>query len=276
MEDPDMTDAAETVHVAWGVSRAESVRDALRLQGCADRVIALSHDLSIGPIASLDGAARRAWLAANTRDDDDEDPVDLEAPWAEAIAAGLHPVFWVCRTQVGEHACLLAFAARMAGRPFDIVDATGFDFTGFSQVSSIWSLSQLRPEEIVASGLIRRRRPFARAERDAAAAAWVQLCRENAPLRILRDGRLVSAPLTQFDAMLVRLAAPDRELLIKLVARLLQHLEEALDPPARDCNYEFLFARILALGAAGKLEVTGPGPGMRDYTVRRPDAPAPA
>lgn len=273
-----MNDAAETVHVAWGVSRAESVRDALRLQGCADRVIALSHDLSLGPIASLDGAARRAWLAAHTRDDDDEDPVaavDFEAPWAEATAAGLHPVFWVCRTQVGEHACLLAFAARMAGRPFDIVDATGFDFTGFSPILPIWSLSQLRPEEIVAAGLIRRRRPFTRAERDAAAAAWAQLCRENAPLRILRDGRLVSAPLTQFDAILVRLAAPERELLIKLVARALQHLEAEPDPPGRDCNYEFLFARILALGAAGKLEVTGPGPGMRDYAVRRPDATPP-
>lgn len=276
-----MTDAAETVHVAWGVSRAESVREALRLQGCAERVIALSHDLSIGPIASLDGAARRAWLAANTRDDDEDpvdpvDPVDFEAPWTDATAAGLHPVFWVCRTQAAEHACLLAFAARMAGRPFDIVDATGFDFTAFSQVSPIWSLSQLRPEEIVASGLIRRRRPFTRAERDAAAAAWAQLCRENAPLRILRDGRLVSAPLTQFDAVLVRQAAPDRELLIQLVARTLQHLEADLDPPGQDCNYEFLFARILALGRTGVLEVTGPGPGMRDYAVHRPARRSPA
>ncbi|MCJ2074049.1 DUF1835 domain-containing protein [Methylobacterium sp. J-030] len=273
-----MTDAAETIHVAWGVSRAESVREALRLQGCAERVIALSHALTVGPIASLDGQARRAWLAANTRDDDEDRPdqVDLEAPWAEATAAGIHPVFWVCRTDAAEHACLLAFAARMAGRPFDIVDATGFDFTDFSQVSPIWSLGQLRPGEIVASGLGRRRRPFARAERDAAAAAWAQLRRENAPLRILRDGRLVSAPLTQFDAVLVRQAAPDREPLIALVARTLRHLDAALDPPGQGCSHELLFARILALGRAGKLEVTGPGPGMRAYAVRRPAAHAPA
>lgn len=274
-----MTEATETVHLAWGVSRAESVREALRLQGCAARVIALSHDLSLGPIASLDGAARRAWLAANTRDDADEDPVapvDCEAPWAEATAAGIHPVFWVCRTQVAEQACLLAFAARMAGRPFDIVDATGFDFTGFSPVSPIWSLSQLRPAEIVASGLIRRRRPFTRAERDAAATTWARLCRENAPLRIVRDGCLVSAPLTQFDSVLLRQAAPDRERLIQLVARTLQHLEAALDPPGQGCSHTILFARILALGRAGALEVTGPGPGMRDYAVRRPAAPPPA
>jgi hypothetical protein len=160
----------------------------------------------------------------------------------------------------------------MAGRPFDVVDATGLDVPGVGRVSSIRSLGQLRPAEIVAAGLGERRRPFSRAERDAAVAAWTQLRRENAPLRVVRDGRLVSAPLTHFDALLTGQASEEREPLIELVARVLDKLDSGLDQPGRGCSHELLFARILALGEVGALEVTGPGPGMRDYEVRGPAA----
>lgn len=101
-------------------------------------------------------------------------------------------------------------------------------------------------------------------------ARWARLRRENAPLRIVRDGTLVSAPLTHFDEALKGFATREWELLIKLVARVLGHLDAGSDQPGQGCSYELLFARILALGQAGALEVTGPGPGMRDFKVRRP------
>lgn len=280
-----MTEASEVVHVAWGVSRADSVREALRLQGCEERVIALSGALSVGPIASLDPEPRRVWFEANTRSD--EEPCgsmgdtmgDPETPWRKATFAGVHPVYWVCLTDAAEHACFLEFAFRMAGRPFDIVDATEFDVSGVSRVSPVWSLGQLRPAEIVASGLGGRRRPLTRAESAAAAADWTRLRRENAPIRIVQNGRLVSAPLTHFDSVLTEKASPDREMLTKLIARVLHHLDTDSAQPGQGCSYELLFARILALGQAGALEVTGAGPGMRGYEVRkfavRPAAPDP-
>lgn len=265
-----MTGTSEVIHVAWGASRANGVRDALRLQGCEERVVALSHALSVGPIDTLDPDTRRAWLDDNLRADDEPsaERTDAEAPWAEATAPGVHPVYWVCLTDAGEHACFLEFAYRMAGRPFDIVDATGVDFSCVSRVSPVWSLGQLRPGEIVASGLGGRRRPFTRAEGDAAVADWARLRRENAPVRVVRDGRMFSVPLTHFDAVLIGLAGRDEELLVKLVARALNHLDAGLDQPGQGCSYELLFARILVLGEAGVLDVSGPGPGMRDYAVR--------
>ncbi len=270
-----MSAAHEVVHVAWGGSRADGVRDALRLQGCEERVIPLTHTLSLGPIYPFDTAARQAWGKANMRmhDEPRQERTDLEAPWTEATASGVHPVYWVCLTDPSEHACFLEFASRMAGRPFDIVDATSVDFSGVCRISPIWSLGQLRPEEIVASRLGERRRPFTAPEREAAMAAWSRLRRENAPVRVLRDGCLVSVPLTHFDGILTGQASSEWEILVNLVARTLCHLDTELDPPCHGCSDELLFARILALAAAGSLEVTGPGPGMRDYEVRRPAAP---
>jgi hypothetical protein len=267
-----MADVSKSVHVTFGVSRADSIRGALRLEGCEARVIALSHALSIGPIDPLDAEVRRAWFAANLRADDElcVDGSDPEAPWMEATSASVHPIYWVCLTDAAEHACFLEFATRMAGRPFDIVDATGSAFTGNSQELLAWSLGQLRPEEILASGLGRNRRLVSRAESDAAVAAWSQLRRENAPLRIVRDGHLVSAPLTHFDPVLVGQATPEWQRLATLISRTLHHLDSDVDSPGQGCSYELLFARILALGEAGALEVTGPGPGMRDYDVRLP------
>lgn len=266
-----MTGALEVVHVAWGAARADSVRQALRLQGCAERVIALTHVLDVGPIEPFDPDARRVWFAENTRPDDepDEVPTDPEVPWAEATDPGVHPVYWVCLTDAAEHACFLRFVTRMAGRPFDFVEVIGSDFPRPGAASPVWSLGQLRPEEMVASNLGGRRRPFTEAENEAAKARWAKLRWENAPLRIVRDGTLVSAPLTHFDAVLTGFATGEWELLIKLVARVLGHLDDGLDQPGQGCSYELLFARILALGQAGALEVAGTGPGMRDFKVRR-------
>lgn len=266
-----MTGASKVVHVAWGAARADSVRQALRLQGRAERVIALTHVLDVGPIEPFDPEARRIWFAENTRPDDDPEgePTDPEAPWAEATDPGVHPVYWACLTDAAEHACFLRFASRMAGRPFDIVEV-GSDFRRPGAASPVWSLAQLRPEQMVAADLGGRRRPLTGAESDLAVARWTKLRQENAPLRIVRDGTLVSAPLTHFDDALTGFATREWELLIKLVARVIGHLDDGSDQPGQGCSYELLFARILALGKSGALEVTGPGPGMRDFKVRRP------
>lgn len=264
-----MTRETETVHVAYGISRADAIREALRLQGCEERVIALPATLSHGPIDPPDPIAREAWVRTNLRCGSYDDWREPEEPWAEVTAPDVHPVHWVCLTDAGEHACFLEFASRMTGRPFDIIDATGVDFAGVSRVSRVWSLGQLRPEEIVASGLRERRRAFTDDDSRAAMADWARLRRENAPLRVVRDGRLVSAPLTHFDPILIEQASPVGEMLIELVARLLHHLDAELGQPGQGCSYELLFARILVLGEAGALEVTGPGPGMRDFMVHR-------
>ena len=265
-----MACATEIVHVAFGVSRADAIRDALRMQRCGERVVALPATLSHGPIDPPDPDVRQAWVRTVLRCDPLDDCRESEAPWTEATAPSIHPVYWVCLANAGEHACFLEFAHRIVGRPFDIVDATGLDFVTRNGVRSPWSLGLMRPKDIVASGLRGRRRPYTRTEGDAAAAAWARLRAENAPLRIVRDGCLVSAPLTHFDAALVARSLPEWEVAARLIGRVSHHLSSEVDPPGQGVGDIVLFGRMLALGDMGHLDVRGRAPGMRDYDVRRP------
>jgi hypothetical protein len=127
----------------------------------------------------------------------------------------------------------------------------------------------MRPEEIVASSLRNRRRPYTSAEGEAAVATWARLRAENAPLRVIRDGRLTSAPLSHFDDALVAQAFPDWEVAARFVGRVIHRLSFEVDTPGQGVGDVVLFGRMLALGDAGDLDVRGPGPGMRDYEVRR-------
>jgi len=265
-----MPGEAEIVHVAWGASRADTIRDALRSQGDEARVVALAGALHFGPINPPDPDVRHAWLRAVLRPDPYADQREAEEPWIEATSARVHPVYWVCMSDAAEHASFLEFAFRMNGRPFDIVDATALDFVTRDGIRKPSSLGIMRCEDIVASGLRDKRRVFTRAECDAAAAAWAVLRREDAPLRVMRDGRLVSAPLTFFDAALISQATPDWEVAARVIGRTMQHLTDEVDPPGQVVSDIILFGRLQALGDAAGLEIRGPGPGMRNYEVRTP------
>ena len=255
-----MSEDTKTVHVTYGVSRADSVRDALRTQGCDARVIGLPSALNLGPINPPDPEVRITWFRTVLRCELDNAPCEPEQPWTDATSPDVHPVYWVCLTDAAEQASFLEFAFRMVGRPFDIVDATGLDFVTRDGVRSPWSLGIMRPEDIVASGLKNGRRAFSRSECDAATRAWRRLRREDAALRVIWDGHLVSAPLTHFDGVLIDQAAADWEVAARLIGRTLAHLTDDVDPPGQGVSDIVLFGRVLALGDAGALDVRGPGP----------------
>lgn len=202
---------------------------------------------------------------------------EVEEPWVEATSESVHPVYWVCRANAHEHASFLAFTDRMAGKPFDVIDATDIEIveaSGFEVtqrgIRTIPGLGALRPEDIVACGLKARRRPFTPAESEAARAAWARLRRQNASLRIMRDGVLVSVPLTHLDAFITGQATPEWEKAGYLIGRTMVHLAQDVGPPVHCPNDSVLFGRILALVDSGALDVAGPGPSMRDYQVRAP------
>ncbi len=96
------------------------------------------------------------------------------------------------------------------GRPFDFADATALAIPTADGIRTPWSLGLMPRRDIVASNLDARR---------AASDAWSRLQRENVPFRILRDGRLVSAPIAPYDALLVGQAGPDWEIAARLFGR---------------------------------------------------------
>ena len=194
----------------------------------------------------------------------------MDAQATEAVAPGIAPVFWACLINPMEHACFLAFAARMQDRPFDIVDATDLDVATLDGVQRPGSLGSMRVQDIVAANLDATRRPLSAEERRAAADTWSQLRRENAPFRIVSDRRLVSAPLTYYDDFLVEQASRQWEIAAQLIARVHDALHFGTARRGQGNGADILFARMLALGDAGALEIAGPGPDMRNHQVRKP------
>ena len=268
-----MNESAQTVHVVFGKSIADTLREALAALGSMERVIGLPDGLNVGPIDPPDPSLRQAWgksvLGADPvlRDGLVDDPIDVETAWAEATAPGVNPVFWACLSSPAEHACFLAYAARMQDRSFAIVDATNLNFTTVDGVRSPCSLGLMRAQDIVASNLYATRHLISFEERRAASEAWSQLQHENAPFRIVRDGQLVSAPLTHYDALLVEQASQDWEIAARLIGRAITTFVDAQS--GEGTSDVVLIGRMLALGEENLLEIAGPGPGMRDYRVRR-------
>ncbi len=264
-----MTEAAETVHVACSASSAGTLRKALPLLGSKERVIGLPDSLSVGPIDPPNPKARQAWSKSTLRNVIEVDPAEVEKARADATALDIHPVFWVCLRSPMEHACFLAYASRLEGRCVDIVDVTDVAHMTAGGVRHLRSLGQLRAREIVASRIYKTRRALSAAELRAASMRWAELRRENAPLRIVKGGRLVSAPLTHYDNLLVEQASQDWEIAPRLIGRMFDKLFSLDALAGEGTNDAVLFGRMLALGETGALEVRGRGARMLDYQVRR-------
>ncbi len=275
-----MNDSAESVHVVFSPSAAGTLRKALKRLGKTDRVIGLPDSLSVGPIDPPDEILRQSWGRSVLRTDSilpnrfDGDPLEVERTWAEATAPEARPVFWTCLSSPMEHSCFLAFAARMEGRSFDVIDTTDLDSTTIDGIERPGSTGVMRAHDLVASGLFDKRRAFSLAEHRAAVAAWTDLRRENAPFRIVRDGRLVSAPLTHYDALLVEQAREEWEIAPRLIGRVMDVLHKGIAPTGHGrgdiAGDVVLLGRMIALGDNGALRIAGPGPGMRAFQVSRP------
>lgn len=236
------------IHVTIGQSIAQTLRLALHQLGRTEPVVGLPVDLAIGPI----------------------DPANTDPAWSEATDPTRLSIIWACLSSPMEHAGFLAFAAHMRGRPFDFVDATDLDFTTRDGIHRPSSLGMMRAEDIVASNLYARRRSLSSKEHDVALAAWSNLCRENAPFRIVEAGRLISAPLTLYDPLLIEHAGLEWEVAAALIGRVVSVL--STPPAGRSIDGDALFGRVLALAGVGALQLDGSGPGMRDYRVRKPEA----
>jgi hypothetical protein len=264
-----MSRESRVIHLTCGSTRSGIIRDALRLLGEDAQVIALSKDLSLGPINPPDPEQRKAWIRSVLHCPPGEHTDEEEGSWTRATAPSAFPVVWFFRSDVWEYASFLECAFRVQGRSFDVVDATGLDFVTERGLRNPWSIGLMSPGDIVTSGLYNRRRSLALTEVAAAAAQWAALRAENAPLRMARNGTILSVPLSHYDAFILDQATPDWEVAARLVGRTMTSLQYDHDPRGQSPSETVLFGRILDLADCGALDVKGPGPGMRDHDVRR-------
>ena len=175
-----------TLHIAPGDSAGGSLRRAIQIAGQDDEVLAFRDDLSCGPVASNDSAARAAWWMQFYEWPEVEDA--LRTFWGRVDATEDRLVVWFARHSARELAFFLAWADRLGKRPYHVVDVTGQRLP-FSRPDGSAALTQ--PAQAVsvvpADGLrtlLGSERPVTTQESAESRQHWERLRSENAPFRV--------------------------------------------------------------------------------------------
>ena len=200
------------------------MRQALRSIGRDDRVVALVDDLSIGPIDLGEPRVRAAWASRELGFNSGEAIVRrIEKSWSEALAPASRRVVWTSRRSGCDYTGFLEWLWRIGDEPCEIADLTDARFpdrpTG--DLGVVVSLGVLDPDQVVAMGLVDRTEPLPEPARSRYREIWRRLRAENAPLRVVSDSGLTSAPITFYDEELLSYAVGHWRKVARIVGEVL-------------------------------------------------------
>ena len=262
------------LHITFGMYSDNPLREALKLAGRPGSVVRLWDDLSLGPIDPPEPAARWNWakeelgLYAHHR----HMFAEKNNAWNAALSIPGRRIAWVARQMAYEYCGFLEWLRRLGNAPCEIVDLHDVTFDwhmrdGTVERAEVPSLGHIHPEHIRDNAFWDLARPLSAQERQEYLALWGKLRAENAPLRVLNGGALVSAPITHYDDVILGHAGPR---LLK-VAWVIRRPKEP-DPAYEACKY-VLHGRLNKLVQAGVLEAKGNTAQMRYSEVRRVQKP---
>jgi hypothetical protein len=252
-----------TLHVVTGYSAAKSLRQAIEAAGNGDLALNLLDDLSYGPINSPDVGSRAEWIEQNLAVDLRQEFDRIESTFWEPLLAWTGPlILWVSRRSTLEYSGFLEIVCRLQDRPAEVVDITD---------AEILLAPTMRPERTVKAetinhlpgtaffrnDVIGRRAPLDASARKAACELWSRLRSENAPLRVFRDGELVSAPLSHFDSIIKAQAGPAWRKTRSVIGAVLGDV-------AYEARDFVLINRLIWLIETGQLEVRNQDPHAQD------------
>jgi hypothetical protein len=245
----------KTTHIVEGHSAAGSLMQALRLAGREDGLLVFLDDLSCGPVASMDPVERNAWWQEQM--DWPEIDEHLRSFWGEVDATEGRLVVWFGRHSARELAFRMAWAWRMIGRPYHVIDVTGLRIPvrwGDGRDGVIEAAQAVA--SIPANGLVPlfSSETAATADEDAVhQREWTRLMAENAPFRIVTSAGLASAPLDYFDQLILAQASSAW----KKMGRILGEALGASWEPYQQVSGSTLRDRIMALIEKGDLVADG-------------------
>ncbi len=251
-----------TVHVVIGDSAGGVLRQALEAMKRDDRVVALLDDLSFGSINPAEPTVRAHWVKRELGYDIGAGlRARVEKSWAEALAPAERRIAWMSRRSAWDYSGFLEWICRLGDEPCEIVDLTDARFpercaegpAGY--LSLVVSLGVLNPDQISAMGLLDRAAPLASTERSRYREVWRLLRAENAPLRVVSDAGLSSAPITFYDDELLPYAVPHWRKVARIVAEALANQREFAQ-----CGDLFLASRVRALAQSGPAGGEGQSP----------------
>lgn len=263
------------LHVIFTPSGAGSLNQALRNAGRDDQVVSFFDDLSFGPINPADSSLRAKWVENELGWTEwDDVTAQSERFWRDALflrlSRGRVAVAAIC-----DGICRLSGMALAAGRctlrsgrPDDLRISIRPPQPPVLAVS----VAALSPDQIRGNNLWDLAEPLQMRARDRYLDLWRQLRSENAPLRVIDGEKLLSAPITFFDSLLLSYAKPNWQKVAMVVGRT---LASQVDESVFQTGDIFLAPRINALVESGRLEIKGKSAlEMRFSEVRLPRARA--
>ena len=248
---PDM----RTLHIVPGDSAGGSLLLAIRDAGRDDEVLRFRDDLSCGPVDPDEPSTRAAWW--DQFYDESDAAAHLGEFWERVAGTTDRLVVWFGRHSASELAFFLAWADRLGGRPYQIIDVTGRRLpftrrdhsTGLSR--PVQSVSTVQPEAL--GSLLGQEKPTTAQDRDESRQRWQRLRRENAAFRIVTETGLASAAIDCFDPLLLAQATPEWQAVARVVANTMEYNSE----PYVQVHELMLMARLAALVDRGRLLADG-------------------
>jgi len=262
-------------HMVFTASGAGCLVQALRKAGRRDPVITCFDNMSFGPINPVDSASRAEWVAKELgRTDWQLATGTSERAWNETLFPDNRKVAWLSRRSTMEYANFLEWLWRLGDAPCDVVDLTDVTVSPRPEHGPprrprlAISLAMLHPDIIAREKLWELAAPLQAGMRTRYHDLWRQLRDDNAPLRVIEDGNLRSAPINFFDSLLMSHATDDWQKVVRIVG---EGLAAEWDDGVFQTGDLVLAARVSALVDSGQLEYRGQSPlNMRNSEVRLP------
>jgi hypothetical protein len=247
-------------HFVFTGSGAGCLVQALRKVGRDDLVVATCHDMNVGPIDPSDPLSRAKWLENVLGRIDRKDAARSERDWDEARFPGHRKIAWLTRRSAMEYAGFLDWLWHRGDTPCDLVDLSEVkisrppEFDPPPPGASPTSLALLHHDIIAHNRLWDLAEPLQMTQRLRYRELWQQLLSENAPLRVIDGDKLVSAPISFFDSLLMSFVT-DKWQKISMVFSwaTISYWDDGIN----QTEFTFLTARMRALVESGRLEIRG-------------------
>jgi len=248
------------LHFVFTLSGAGCLVRALRKAGRDDQVIASFDLMSFGPIDPSDPASRRKWLENELGRIDRKDAAPSERDWDESRFPDNRKVAWLTRRSAMEYAGFLEWVWQLGDAPCEVVDLSEVKVSCPPELAPprppalAKSLALLHHDTIRHNKLWDLAEPLRMTERHRYRELWQQLLSENAPLRVIDGDKLVSAPLSFFDSLLMSYVTDKWQKVVMVFSWVtISHWDDGI----WQTNDAFLAARMRALVESGRLEIRG-------------------
>jgi len=262
------------LHIAFGAYGAKTLRKDIQVMSRPDEVVSFDDDLTFGPIEPFDPLARWAWARREFRrpSPDRARFVKTEAFWEAALSTSRRRIVWMTRHYGDEYAAFLEFVSRLDDdSPCEVVDLTELEIEarlpGHRVVRRLPSLGNLRPFQILQNQLWDTATPLLPEARRRYRKIWHELRSENAPLRLLKKRKLVSAPIDFFDERLLSYCTRSLRKGAYVVGKAMSDLADE----KINVSFDILAGRLRKLVEEGRLVPAGTMVRMTHSEVRLPD-----